>query len=229
MEGTRFGVALLIVLALFGRGHVTRERIMQRASEKAFSFEEINQEDKQLPEGYSELLIKAWIRIPKKETHVIKTRPPGYENLQYPFVFNVNGQGVLWMVNRIFDEQAMYINNKRNPEGGEGLICRLEKRVRLKSGSYKVYMGLPEEEFETSVTISLAEGSSNVLEFKPIYPWRRTNHPAFWNGISHFDIFFNSKPYHSHTIHRDGSWELQFQASQTAIKRYNRFLPVILN
>ena len=48
-------------------------------------------------------------------------------------------------------------------------MCRLEKRIRLKSGSYEVYLGLPEEEFETEVTISLTGGSSNVLEFKPIY------------------------------------------------------------
>ncbi|HUL38638.1 MAG TPA: hypothetical protein VLW47_13225, partial [Thermodesulfobacteriota bacterium] len=175
--------------------------------EKAFSFEEINEKENQISEGYSELLIQASIKIPQEETYVIKTRPPGYGNLQYPFVFNVNGQGVLWMVNRIFDEQAMYVRHKINPEGGAGLMCRLEKRVRLKSGSYKVYMGLPEEEFETEVTISLVDGSSNVLEFKPIYLWHRIHQRTFRNGISHFDIFFNSKPYRSHTTHRDG-WKL---------------------
>jgi hypothetical protein len=207
MERIKLGVALLIVLAFFGCAQVSQERIMQRASEKAFSFEEINEKESQIPEGYSELLIKASIKIPQEETYVFKTRPPGYENLQYPFVFNINGQGVLWSVNRTFDEQAMYIRHKINPEGGVGLICRLEKRIRLKSGSYKVYMGLPEEEFETSVTISLADGSSNVLEFKPIYWWHRTRDRTFRNGISHFDIFFNSKPYRSHAMHRDG-WKL---------------------
>jgi hypothetical protein len=37
---------------------------MQRASKKASSFKEINGKDSQLPEGYSELLIKALIKIP---------------------------------------------------------------------------------------------------------------------------------------------------------------------
>ena len=88
-------------------------------------------------------------------------------------------------------------------------MCRLEKRIRLTSGCYKVYLGLPEEEFETEVTISLADGSSNVLEFKPIY-WRSgDNRRMFWKGISNFDIFFDGKPYLSHTIHRGGRWELQ--------------------
>jgi len=199
MEKIRFGVALLIVLAFFGCAQVTQERILQRASEKAFSFEEINEKESQISEGYSELLIKVSIKIPQEETYVFKERPPGYENLQYPFVFNINGQGVLWLVNRTFDEQKTYIKHKINPEGGAGLMCRLEKRIRLKSGFYKVYVGLPEEEVETEVTISLADGSSNVLEFKPIYWWHRTYHRTFRNGISHFDIFFNSKPYHSHT------------------------------
>jgi hypothetical protein len=204
METTRFRVALLIVLALFGCAHVTRERIMQRASEKAFSFEEINEKESQISEGYSELLIKASIKIPQEETYVIKTRPPRDENSQYPFVININGQGVLWMVNCTLDKQTTYIKHKRNPEGGEGLMCRLEKRIRLKSGFYKVYLGLPEEEFETAVAISLPDSSSNVLEFKPIYRWNRIYHLMFWNGISSYDIFFNDKPYLSHTIHEGG-------------------------
>jgi hypothetical protein len=204
MERTRFGVALLIALAFFGCAHVTRERIMRRASEEAFSFEEINEKDSQTPEGYCELLIKASIKIPQKEFYLIKRKPPRDENSQYSFVLNINGQGVLLMVNCTLDEQRTYINNKRNPEGGAGLICRLEKRLRLKSGYYKVYLGLPEEEFETEVSISLADGSSNVLEFKPIY-WRSgDNRRMFWKGISNFDICFNSKPYVNHTIHRSG-------------------------
>jgi hypothetical protein len=209
MERTIYLAALLITLFFFGCAHVTREGIMQRASEKAFSFEENNEKDSQLPEGYTELLIKASIKIPQKEFYLIKRKPPRDENSQYPFVLNINGQGVLLMVNCTLDKQRTYINNKRNPEGGEGLMCRLEKRIRLTSGYYKVYLGLPEEEFKTEVTISLADGSSNVLEFKPIYWWSGDNRRMFWKGISNFDIFFNSKPYLSHATHRGGRWELQ--------------------
>ena len=158
-ERTRYLAVLLTTLVFFGCAHVTREQIMQKASEEASSFEEINEKDSQLPEGYSELLIKASIKIPQKEFYLIKTRPPRNENSQYPFVLNINGQGVLWMVNCALDKQRTYVNNKRNPEGGEGLICRLEKRIRLRSGSYEVYLGLPEEEFETEVAISLADNS----------------------------------------------------------------------
>jgi hypothetical protein len=200
---------LLTTLVFFGCAHVTREGIIQRALEKASSFEEIHEKDSQLPAGYSELVIKASIKIPKKEHFLIKTRPPRDENSQYPFVLNINGQGVLWTVNCTLDKQETYIDNKRNPEGGEGLMCRLEKRLRLKSGSYKVYLGLPEEEFETEVAISLAEGSSNVLEFKPIYQRHRISHITFRNGISTFGIFFNSTPYVTSAIHSVGRWEVQ--------------------
>jgi hypothetical protein len=167
---------------------------MQRASEKASSFEEINEKEVQLPEGYSGLVIKASIKIPEREPYLIKKRPLRNENSQYPFVLNINGQGVLWMVNCTLDKQKAYINSKRNPEGGVGLMCRLEKRVRLRSGSYRIYLGLPEEEFETEVAISLSGGTSNVLEFKPIYWQFRRKPREFWRGISRFDIFLNGKP-----------------------------------
>ena len=193
MERTRYLAVLLTTLVFFGCTHVTREGIMQRASEEASSFEEINEKDSQLPEGYSELVIKVSIKIPQKEFYLIKTRPPRDENSQYPFVVNINGQGVLWTVNCTLDKQKTYINNKRNPEGGEGLICRLEKRIRLRSGSYRVYLGLPEEVFESEVAISLPDSSTNVLEFKPIYCQSGRIPRAFYWGISRFDIFLNGK------------------------------------
>jgi hypothetical protein len=202
MKSRGYLAALLTTLLFFGCAHVTREHIMQKALERGSSFEEINEEDKQLPDAYSELLIKAWIKIPKKETYLINKKPPRNENSEYPFVLNINSQGVLWAVNCTFDEQSFYAYNKTNPEGGNGLMCRLKKRIRLKSGSYRVYFGLPEEEFETEVAISLADGSSNVLEFKPIYWKPGDNRRRFWYGISSFDIFFNGKLYLSRTIHR---------------------------
>jgi len=48
---TRYLVALLTTLVFFGCAHATREGIMQKASEEASSFEEINEKDSQLPEG----------------------------------------------------------------------------------------------------------------------------------------------------------------------------------
>ena len=72
MERMTYWVALLITLVFLGCAHGTREQIMQKASEEASSFEEINEKDSQLPEGNSELLIKASIKIPQKEFYLIK-------------------------------------------------------------------------------------------------------------------------------------------------------------
>ena len=200
--------ALLIALLFCGCAHTTRERIIEKSLEQASIFEEINEKDSQILKGYSELLIKASIKIPQKQFYLINPKPPRQENSQYPFVININGQGAMWTVNCTLDEQRMYVHTERNPEGGDGLMCRLEKNIRLMPGSYKVYFGLPEEEFETEITISLADGSSNVLEFKPIYWQGGDRRRTFRNGISNFDISINCKPYLSHTIHRGGRWEL---------------------
>jgi hypothetical protein len=203
-ESLRHFAPLFTLFLFFGCSHITREQIMEKGLEGASIFEEISEKNPQIPEGYSELLIKASIKIPQKEFYPFYIKPPRHENSQYPFVININGQGALWAVNCILDEQAMYVHQKRNPEGGEGLLCRLEKRIHLKPGSYLVYFGLPDEEFKTEVTISLTGGSSNVLEFKPIY-WQGGNHRrTFRNGISKFDIFLNGEPYLTHTIHRGG-------------------------
>jgi hypothetical protein len=177
---------------------------MEKGLERASIFEEISEKDTKIPRGYVELLIKASIKIPQKEFYFFNKRPPRHENSQYPFVININGQGTLWMVNCTLDDQGMYVHYEKNPEGGEGLMCRLEKRIRLKSGSYQVYFGLPEEKFETGVAISLTGGSSNVLELRPIYWQGGDRHRTFRNGISSFDIFLNGKPYRAHHIHKGG-------------------------
>jgi hypothetical protein len=205
---TTYLAALLIALPFFSCAHSTRKQIMEKGLERASIFEEINEKDGQIPEGYSELLIDASIKIPQKQFYLINPRPPRHDNSQYPFVLNINGQGMLWQVNCTLDEQRMYVYNKRNPEGGKGLMCRLEKRIRLKSGSYKVYFGVPEEEFEIEVPIFLTDRFSSVLEFKPIY-WQSGDHRrTFWNGISNFDIFLNGKPYATYSIHKGGRREL---------------------
>ncbi len=85
-ERTRYWAPFLAALFFFSCAHVTREEIMQKASEKASSFEEINEKGIQLLEGYNELLIKASIKIPQKEFYLFKTRAPRHENSQYPFV-----------------------------------------------------------------------------------------------------------------------------------------------
>jgi hypothetical protein len=201
--------ALMIALPFFGCAHTPRKQIIEKGLQQASVFEEMNKKDSRIPEGDSDLLIKASIKIPQKEFYLFNKRPPRHENSLYPFIININGQGALWAVNCVLDEQATYVRHKRNPEGGEGLMCRLEKRIRLKPGSYKVYFGLPEEEFETEVTISLTVDSSNVLEFKPIY-WQSGDHRrTFRNGISSFDIFFNDKRHVSDTIHRGRRQELK--------------------
>ena len=174
---------------------------MQKASEEGTVFVEITEKGSKLSKGQSSLIIKASIKIPFKEFYLINRKPPRNENDQYPFVININGQGVLWMADCRLESQNHFIHTKENPEGGEGLKCRLEKFIRLKPGTYKVYLGLPEEKFSKDVAISLTDGSSNILEFNPIY-WQRVKPSrtrdgisTFRDGVSDFDIVFNGKKY----------------------------------
>jgi hypothetical protein len=81
----------------------------------------------------------------------------------------------------------------REPEAREGFKYVLEKNIRLRAGTQKVFFGLPEENYALEVEISLKEGEVYVLEFTPVYRTRSipTRIPTFLKGIDSYEVFLN--------------------------------------
>jgi hypothetical protein len=78
---------------------------------------------------------------------------------------------------------------------GEGVKYFIEKKIMLKPGTYRIYIGMPEEKIQKEVRITLTEGKTTVLEFRPLYftgRFVRTT-GSFYNGLRDFAIFLDGK------------------------------------
>jgi hypothetical protein len=84
------------------------------------------------------------------------------------------------------DTQRRIVDAKRNPEGGEGVKYLLEKRIKLKPGSYRICLGLTEENFQKEIDSNLLEGKTSILEFKSVYQRDRVSGYTFYKGIHDF-------------------------------------------
>lgn len=168
-----------------------KEQIQKKAIEQAAVFEEIK--DGHAIDGFSVLRIRVTMKTPRDGFYHLESRSSLHGKPEYPFIFNIGGQGVTWQAKGLPDIQANYIDGNRNPEGGKGVKYTLEKKIMLKPGSYKVYVGLTEEKLQKEVDIILSGESASILEFKPFYRRDRGWGPRFYKGLSDFEVFLDGK------------------------------------
>lgn len=166
-------------------------------SEKTDIFTEAK-EDEPIPKGFVGLTIKANIKTHVEGYYMLESKETFHGKEKYPFVVNIDGQAARWEVVGIKDVKPAYDpdgKTSRDPEAREGFEYNLEKKVQLTAGTHKVYLGLPEEKYSTEVVISLKEGETGMLEFKPIYRTKKipTRIPTFLRGIDKYEVFLNDK------------------------------------
>lgn len=188
---------LMISTALVGCGTVAKEIRAKAQSEKSAIFVEANDRSA-LPEGQAGLVIKANIKTHVEDYYILESKESLHGKQGYPFVFNIDGQGVEWKVDGVKDVKPAYNpdgTTSRDPEAGDGLKYFLEKRLRLAAGTHRVYFGLPEDKYATEFEIALKEGEVSTLEFKPIYRTKRlpTRIPTFLKGIDKYEVFLDDK------------------------------------
>ena len=144
------------------------------------------------PPGYADVVIKA----------SLKTHLPGEGTLLefgnclhgrefYHFVINIDGQAVTWKVPGQ-RENLPLVKGQDSPDEGDGMRYTLEKKIRLRAGTHRIFLGLREENTAKTVIVDLREGSSSTLEFRPIYPRYKHGHPAFRLGFLGFNEVFNN-------------------------------------
>lgn len=188
-----FVMVITVVAILDGCGATTREIARMGQSERTDVFTEIVSEVS-APAGYADMVIRASLKIPLAGYYPLESKRSAQGKAIYSFLVNIDGQAVLWQVEgqkHVFPE---YVDGKtsRDPEAGEGMKNVLEKKIRLAAGSHKVFFGLPDEPYYTTVDISVTSGGLYVLEFKPHY-WHKevpTRISTFLKGVSKFEIMF---------------------------------------
>lgn len=188
-------IFLAIILSGFilgcTNGTAVRGQICTNTMEQGNVFKEVKTGNPM--RGWSILIIRASIKTPKEGYYLFDSKHSLHGKSEYPFVFNIGGQDVTWMAKGKPDTQQRTVDSKRNPEGGEGVQYILEKRIKLRPGSYKINLGVTEDNFQEEIDINLVEGKTSILKFKPVYQKDRISGQTFYKGIHNFKVFFDEK------------------------------------
>jgi len=190
-------IGVITGISLIGCGTAAREIQMKSKSEGTSVFTEIR-DGGPIPKGLVELTIKANIKTHTEGYYILESKESPHGKQKYLFLVNIDGQAARWEVDGIKDLKPAYDadgKTSRDPEARGGIEYILEKKVRLTAGTHKVFFGLPEDKYSTEVEISLKEGETSTIEFKPIYRTKRipTRIPTFMKGIDKYEVFLNGK------------------------------------
>lgn len=190
---------LVITLGIVFAGCGTSAKVIQARSqsEKTDIFTEIK-DGGTIPRGFAELTIKADIKTHVEGYYILESNESQHGRQKYAFLVNIDGQAARWEVDGIKDVKPAHDadgKTSRDPEAREGIKYILEKKVQLTAGSHKVFFGLPEDKYYTELQISLKEGETSAIEFKPVYRTKRipTRIPTFMKGIDKYEVFLNGK------------------------------------
>lgn len=199
-------ILLISSMAIGGCGLSSKEIKAKAQSERTDVFTEVR--DKSKPsKDYADLIIKASIKTHFEGYHVYPEKSLHGDPL-YPFVVNVDGQGILWEVEGKKEKTSVFDDKgERMPEGGEGMRYTLNKTIRLSAGPHTIFFGLPGDIYGDNFQIVLKEGEQHILECKPIYrlhqPSKKETVPgskrsggrnvrSFIHGVSECTMLLNS-------------------------------------
>lgn len=188
-----FLVVIVLIGALAGCGLAGREIKLKSQMGKTNVFNEVKEEGFP-PKGFVDVLIKTSIKTHLEGYYFIEPEKTFHGQEGYPVVMNIDGQAITW---NLKGEKEIIPSKKgiNNPEEGEGMRYILNKRIRFAPGSHKIFFGLPGEKIYKEITLTLMEGTMNVLEFKPRYrPLRGRTTRSFLHGVDGGELVFNGNP-----------------------------------
>jgi len=148
------------------------------------------------PQGFADVVIKASIKTPLEGYYPLESGKSLRGKTVYPVVVNIGGQAVTWDMKGEKEGTPKYSNNgntSHDPEAGDGMKYSIEKKVRLISGTHKIFFGLPGEKYYTETEISLKDRETYHMVFVPVYKYKTRPHriPTFQNGIKKYEVFLD--------------------------------------
>lgn len=197
-EMKKITVQLAVVLALAllaGCGAAAKTIAARSASERADVFTEVTGAET-IPAGYADVSISAEIKTHLEGYYRGESKETAHGKESYPFLFNIDGQAVIWKAGGKKHELPKYDpdgKTSRDPEAGAGMKYVLNKKIRVRAGAHKLFFGLPEDDYYLEADLVLTEGTASNLELKPKY-WHKhipTRIPTFLKGISKYEIYLN--------------------------------------
>jgi hypothetical protein len=190
------GCGLLAVLAVTS-GCATSPELIKVSNISTLSdvFRELS-DGGAIPQGYADLRVVSSLKTHRPGLYSEKD-PHG--TAAYRLLVNVDGQAI--RVGGITAEESSEPRSLRDPESGDGIRYRFDKRVRLKAGTHKIVVALLEDDVAVAREITLAAGSSNTLVLEPVYgatamrmrPTAYTE-TSFTEGIKGLQAILNGRP-----------------------------------
>lgn len=146
------------------------------------------------PKGFTDLRITA----------TLKTHKPGiysssdiHGTPDYKLLLNIDGQAVLLLGN--LQKENSEPMKLVDPEAGDGIRYRFSKNFRLKPGTHRIVVALPDDGIAVEREIALTEGKVNHLVVEPVYsttPGKRrpgVSTTSFKQGIRTIRLTFNGQ------------------------------------
>jgi hypothetical protein len=185
MNKIRHWALLLTFVVLLVNCGASREQIVIHSITRDEGiFSEVNSPDGP-PPGYADLVIKASLKTHLKGYTLLEPKDSPRGGPSYTFVINIDGQAKTYEAKGKeergprFDDQG-----KELPEGGLGMQYAFEQKLRLKPGPHRIFFGIPGEQYSKELNLTLQEGESYLLNFKPFYMrYPRGGRPAFELGL----------------------------------------------
>ena len=193
---TGFFIGVMSIV-LIGCGTMANTIIKQKTQNaRTDVFTEMKNDDSPT-QDFVTLAIKATIKTPLEGYYLFESKDSMFGKPGYPFVINIDGQAVAWKVDGQKEILPSYDKDGKtshDPEAGEGIKYVLEKKIQLRAGTHKVFLGLSNDDYFKELEIKLQEGKTYTLEFKPIYKYKTqpTRIPAFKKGIKEYEAYLNN-------------------------------------
>lgn len=118
-----------------------------------------------VPQGYADLRIVSSLKTHKPGIYPFEKKSHGTPD--YRLLVNIDGQAILLQGNP--QKENTEPRGLRDPEAGDGIRYRFSKNLRLKAGTHKIIVALPDEEIAIERQISLSDKSNNSLVVEPVY------------------------------------------------------------
>jgi hypothetical protein len=138
------------------------------------------------PPGFADVVVKASLKTHLSgEGSLLESGNCPHGGEFYQFILKIDGQAVTWQVPGQREDLPV-VRERHAQDEGNGMKYALEKKIRLRAGTHRVFLDVPEEHASKTVTVNLQEGKSYTLEFVPIYQRYKWGHPAFQLGFLGF-------------------------------------------
>jgi len=188
----------VLVSVLAGCGYAAKNIQQNTVNNRMDIFTELRKGEE--PErDFAAVVIKVSLKTHVEGYYWLESKDSPCGKAGYPFVFNIAGQTVLWNVNgqkEIIPRYDQDGKTSHDPDAGEGVKYILDKKIKIRPGTYKWVLDLPNENFSREVEISLQGGKSYFLEFKPVYKEKTmpTRIPNFIRGIKGYQVYLDGFP-----------------------------------